>query len=88
MTKNLKKRRRLDLNEQLDKDAKLCVRWAIGLTAVFIIIFPGIMFITGYEYSLSFFKGWTYVSLGWLIIAGLFIAIRPIVEMINEGKES
>lgn len=86
--KRSKVRRRFILNEQLDKDAKLCVRWAIGLTTLFIIIFPGIMFITGYQYSLTFFKGWTYVSLGWLIIAGLFIAVRPIIEMVNGGEES
>ncbi|WP_226584296.1 hypothetical protein [Halobacillus litoralis] len=74
---------------QLNKDAKLCTRWALGLTVLFIVIFPGVMFLTGYNYSLSFFKGWTYLSFGWLIIAGLFIASRPIVEFVkgenNEG---
>ncbi|MCA1010604.1 hypothetical protein [Halobacillus halophilus] len=65
---------------QLDKDAKLCRRWAFGLTALFIVAFPGIMFITGYNYSLEFFKGWTYLSFSWLIIAGLYIAFRPVVE--------
>ncbi|MDP4549538.1 hypothetical protein Q9251_01430 [Alkalihalobacillus macyae] len=72
--------------EQLSNDAKVCIRWALGLTLVFIIIFPGIMFATGYDYSLSFFKGWTYVSFGWLIVAGLFIAIRPIVEFYNQKE--
>ena len=66
--------------EQLSKDAKVCIRWAVSLTLLLIFIFPGIMFATGYDYSLSFFKGWTYVSFGWLIVAGLFITVRPIVD--------
>ncbi|WP_347551477.1 hypothetical protein ABFG93_06020 [Pseudalkalibacillus hwajinpoensis] len=72
--------------EQLNKDAKVCTRWALGLTAVFIIIFPGIMFVTGYDYSLAFFKGWTYVSFGWLIVAGFYIACRPIVEFFQQRE--
>ncbi len=72
--------------KQLNRDAKLCSRWALGLTFILIIVFPGVMFITGYTYSLEFFKGWTYLSFGWLIIAGLFITFRPIVEFIKENK--
>ncbi|SDO36834.1 hypothetical protein [Halobacillus aidingensis] len=71
---------------QLSKDAKLCKRWAFGLTALLIIAFPGIMFLTGYSYSLEFFKGWTYLSFCWLIIAGLYIAFRPVVEYM-QGKD-
>lgn len=77
----IKRRRQCKMEkEQLNKDAKMCMRWAFGLTAVFIIIWPGIMFITGYEYSLAFFKGWTLLAFIWLVIGGLYIAIRPIVE--------
>ncbi|WP_163538587.1 hypothetical protein [Gracilibacillus sp. YIM 98692] len=75
-------------NKQLVKDAKMCTRWAFGLTFVFIILFPGIMFVTGYNYSLSFFKGWSYLAFTWLIIAGLYIAIRPWVELYLDKKRS
>ncbi|UOQ48526.1 hypothetical protein MUN88_21265 [Gracilibacillus caseinilyticus] len=78
----------MDNNNQLLKDAKLCTRWAFSLTFVFIILFPGIMFITGYEYSLAFFKGWTYLAFTWLIIAGLYTAIRPWVEYYVEKKQA
>ncbi|WP_163528514.1 hypothetical protein [Halobacillus ihumii] len=72
--------------QQLNKDAKLCTRWAFGLTLLFIFIFPGIMFLTGYHYSLQFFTGWSYLAFGWLIIAGLYITIRPLVEFYREDK--
>lgn len=75
-------------DQQLNRDAKLCTRWALGLTAVFIFLWPGVMFLTGYEYSLAFFKGWTYLSFAWLIIAGAIITIRPIVELYKENKQS
>lgn len=71
---------------QLSKDAVICTRWALSLTAVFIVIFPGIMFLTGYQYSLEFFKGWTYLSFGWLIIAGLMITLRPVIELVRDRK--
>jgi hypothetical protein len=74
--------------QQLNRDAKLCTRWALGLTIVLIFVWPGIMFITGYNYSLQFFKGWTYLAFTWLIIAGLFISIRPLVEFYKESKRS
>ncbi|KAB8128307.1 hypothetical protein F9U64_16565 [Gracilibacillus oryzae] len=73
-------------NQKLLRDAKLCTRWALGLTFVLIILFPGIMFLTGYTYSLSFFKGWTMLAVVWLIIAGLYTAIRPLVEYYLEKK--
>ncbi|ARI78707.1 hypothetical protein [Halobacillus mangrovi] len=73
--------------QQLNRDAKICTRWAFGLTLIFIVIFPGVMFITGYNYSLSFFKGWTYLSFGWLIIAGFFIAFRPVVEFMKGSND-
>lgn len=75
-------------DKQLIKDAKLCTRWALGLTFVFIFVFPGIMFLTGYNYSLQFFKGWTYLAYSWLVTAGLFISIRPWIEYFKEKKES
>lgn len=74
-------------DQQLNRDAKLCTRWAIGLTIVFIFIWPGVMFLTGYHYSLTFFKGWTYLAFGWLIVAGVFITIRPLVEFYKGSKE-
>ncbi|MBM7703501.1 hypothetical protein [Metabacillus iocasae] len=73
----------MEPQQQLNKDAIMCTRWALGLTLVFIILWPGIMFLTGYQYSLSFFTGWTYVAFGWLVIAGVVITIRPIVEMLK-----
>lgn len=74
--------------KQLIRDTKICTRWALGLTAVLIIIWPGIMFATGYVYSLSFFKGWYYLSLAWLIIAGIFITTKPLLELLRpETKE-
>lgn len=75
-------------DNQLLKDAKMCTRWALGLTFILILAFPGIMFLTGYSYSLQFFKGWTYLAFGWLIIAGLYISIRPWVEYYLERKQA
>ncbi|PTL38540.1 hypothetical protein [Alkalicoccus saliphilus] len=72
---------------QLSKDAKTCTRWAFGLTFVFILLFPGIMFLTGYTYSLAFFTGWTYLAFTWLVVAGLYTAIRPWVEYYLEKKK-
>lgn len=66
--------------KQLLKDAKTCKRWALSLTFLLIILWPGVMFITGYEYSLAFFKGWTALAFGWLIVAGVFITTLPIIE--------
>jgi polyferredoxin len=73
--------------QQLNKEAKLCTRWSIWLTILFIFIFPGIMFLTGYTYSLQFFKGWTFLAFSWLVIAGLYITIRPLVEYYKESMQ-
>ncbi|WP_100397841.1 hypothetical protein [Bacillus sp. FJAT-44742] len=78
----------MEEDKQLIRDAKMCTRWVFGLTFVLIILFPGIMFITGYNYSLQFFKWWTYLAFGWLVIAGLYIAIRPWVEYFKENKKA
>ncbi|WP_368505279.1 hypothetical protein AB3N04_06455 [Alkalihalophilus sp. As8PL] len=75
-------------DKQLIKDAKLCTRWALGLTFVFIFAFPGIMFLTGYNYTLQFFQGWTYLAFAWLVIAGVYTIIRPWVEYFIEKKQS
>ncbi|MCK0471795.1 hypothetical protein [Halalkalibacter sp. APA_J-10(15)] len=75
-------------DKQLLKDAKMCTRWALGLTFVLIFVFPGVMFLTGYNYTLAFFTGWTYLAYGWLIIAGLYITIRPWVELYLEKKKA
>ncbi|WP_379970575.1 hypothetical protein [Ectobacillus sp. sgz5001026] len=72
---------------ELVKNEKFYTRWAIGLTLVLIVIWPGIMFSTGYVYSLSFFKGWIMVAFGWLILAALFIIIQPLVELYKEYKK-
>ncbi|MFV2047960.1 hypothetical protein ACEWK1_11350 [Metabacillus sp. YM-086] len=74
-------------DKQLMKDAKMCTRWALGLTFILIFAFPGTMFLTGYNYTLQFFKGWTYLAFGWLIIAGLYISIRPWVEVYLEKRQ-
>lgn len=66
--------------DKLIKDAKRCTRWALSLTVVLIILWPGIMFATGYEYSLTFFKGWAALAFIWLAAAGVFITALPIVE--------
>ncbi|SES12216.1 hypothetical protein SAMN04487944_11916 [Gracilibacillus ureilyticus] len=73
-------------NVKLIRDAKLCTRWALGLTFFLIILFPGVMFLTGYSYSLAFFKGWTSLAIVWLVAAGLYTAIRPLVEFYMEKK--
>ncbi|MFC4401930.1 hypothetical protein [Gracilibacillus xinjiangensis] len=73
-------------DSKLIRDAKLCTRWALGLTFILIILFPSIMFITGYTYSLTFFKGWTLLAVVWLIVAGLYTTIRPLVEYYLERK--
>ncbi|HZG71635.1 MAG TPA: hypothetical protein VEY51_08855 [Chondromyces sp.] len=73
-------------DRQLSRDVKLCTRWALGLTIALIVVWPGTMFLTGYDYSLQFFKGWTYLALGWLIVAGLFIIVRPLIDFYKEGK--
>ncbi|MGE1112359.1 hypothetical protein ACQJ0K_11445 [Priestia megaterium] len=77
----------MDPEQQLNKDPKLCTRWALGLTFLFVLLFPGVMFLTGYQYTLSFFKGWTYFAFGWLIIAGICIIVGPVVEFVREKKE-
>ncbi|TWI59770.1 hypothetical protein IQ10_00191 [Halalkalibacter nanhaiisediminis] len=73
--------------KQLMKDTKLCTRWAIGLSLVLVVIWPGIMFSTGYVYSLQFFKGWFYLSFSWLVIAALFITTRPLIEFFKDSKK-
>ncbi|MGG1480887.1 hypothetical protein ABE402_08190 [Bacillus smithii] len=52
----------------------------------FDICVPGIMFITGYQYSLSFFKGWTVLAFVWLMVAGIFITIRPLMELFKKDQ--
>lgn len=73
--------------KQLMKDARTCKRWALSLTVVLIILWPGVMFATGYEYSLAFFKAWTTLAFVWLIAAGIFITILPILEANKEKKQ-
>ncbi|MFC3884472.1 hypothetical protein ACFOU2_13550 [Bacillus songklensis] len=73
-------------DQELMKDTKLYTRWAIALSLVLVVIWPGIMFSTGYIYSLQFFKGWVCLAFGWLIIAALFITIRPLIELYKEYK--
>ncbi|PYZ93319.1 hypothetical protein CR194_08990 [Salipaludibacillus keqinensis] len=75
-------------DKQLKKDTKSVTRWAIGLTFVLIFAFPGVMFITGYTYSLAFFTGWTYLAFSWLVIGGLYIAVRPWVEYYLDKKKA
>lgn len=75
-------------DKQLIKDAKLCTRWALALTFILIFAFPGVMFVTGYNYSLQFFKGWTYLAFIWLVTAGIYTAARPWVEYFLEKKRS
>lgn len=73
--------------QQLAKDIKLCTRWAISLSLVLVVIWPGIMFTTGYVYSLQFFKGWVLLSFLWLVVAGVFITIRPIIDWYQDKKQ-
>lgn len=68
------------------RDTKIYTRWAIALSLLLIIIWPGIMFSTGYVYSLQFFKGWVFLAFAWLIAAALFITIRPLIELYKEYK--
>jgi polyferredoxin len=72
--------------QQINKEAKLCIQWAIGLTVILIFVFPGIMFITGYQYSLQFFKGWTLLAYVWLMVAGFFITVRPLIELFKKDQ--
>ncbi|MDN3014632.1 hypothetical protein PH210_00255 [Paenibacillus sp. BSR1-1] len=71
---------------ELKKQTKLYTRWALGLSLVLVVIWPGIMFSTGYIYSLTFFTGWVYLAFGWLVFAALFITIRPFIELYKEYK--
>jgi uncharacterized membrane protein YhdT len=73
-------------DQQLAKETRLYTRWAIGLSLVLIVIWPSIMFATGYVYSLSFFKAWVALALGWMIVAAVFITIRPLIELYREYK--
>ncbi|ARK32765.1 hypothetical protein [Halalkalibacter krulwichiae] len=73
--------------KQLIKDTKLCTRWAIGLSLVLVVIWPGIMFTTGYVYSEQFLTGWFYLSFAWLVVAALFIVTRPLIEFYKDAKE-
>jgi uncharacterized membrane protein YhdT len=72
---------------ELKKQTKLYTRWAFGLSLVLVVIWPGIMFSTGYIYSLSFFKGWVSLAFGWLVFAALFITIRPLIELYKEYRQ-
>jgi uncharacterized membrane protein YhdT len=74
-------------DQQLIKDTKLYARWASCLSLVLIVIWPGIMFLTGYVYSLQFFKGWVVLAFGWMVLAALFITIRPLIELYKEYKQ-
>ena len=74
-------------DKDLIKDTKLYTRWAISLSFVLIVLWPGIMFTTGYVYSLQFFRGWVIVAFVWLVFAALFITIRPLVELFKEYKK-
>lgn len=74
-------------DKQLLRDVKLCTRWALGLSLVLVVIWPGIMFTTGYVYSLEFFKGWVFLSFIWLVVGGAFIIIRPIFDWYQDKKE-
>ncbi|MEH7121188.1 hypothetical protein V7128_27860 [Neobacillus vireti] len=71
---------------ELKKQTKLYTRWALGLSLVLVVIWPAIMFSTGYIYSLSFFKGWVCLAFAWLVFAALFITIRPFIELYKEYK--
>jgi hypothetical protein len=73
-------------DQQLAKETRLYTRWAIGLSLVLIVIWPSILFATGYVYSLSFFKAWVVLALGWMIVAAAFITIRPLIELYREYK--
>jgi ABC-type Fe3+ transport system permease subunit len=73
-------------NQELIKETKLYTRWAMGLSLVLVVIWPGIMFATGYVYSLKFFEGWLLLAFVWLILAALFITIRPLFELYKEYK--
>ncbi|MDN4071873.1 hypothetical protein [Fictibacillus terranigra] len=75
------------MEDQLIRDTKLYTRWAIGLSLVLIAILPGIMFLTGYVYSVTFFKGWVCLAFVWLTIGALFITIRPMIELYKEYKK-
>ncbi|MBT2649151.1 hypothetical protein J7E52_20985 [Bacillus sp. ISL-34] len=74
-------------DQQLIKETKLYTRWALGLSLALIVIWPGIMFLTGYVYSLNFFKGWVCLAFVWLAVAALFITIRPMIELYKEYKK-
>ncbi|MGA9174368.1 MAG: hypothetical protein WBZ33_10400 [Thermoactinomyces sp.] len=73
--------------QRLERDTKWYTRWAIGLSLMLIVIWPGIMFSTGYVYSLPFFKTWVVLAFGWMICAALFITIRPLTELYREYKQ-
>ncbi|MFC0561088.1 hypothetical protein [Halalkalibacter alkalisediminis] len=67
----------------------MCTRWAIGLALalVLVVIWPGIMFTTGYIYSELFLKRWFYLSFGWLIVAAIFFIKRPIIEFLQDSSK-
>lgn len=74
-------------DQQLVKDTKFYTKWAFFLSLILVVIWPGIMFLTGYVYSLLFFMSWIILAFGWMILAALFITIRPLIELYKEYKE-
>jgi hypothetical protein len=73
-------------DQKLVQETRFYTRWAILLSLVLVVIWPGVMFLSGYVFSLSFFKGWVIFAFGWLVCAALFITVRPLIEIYAEYK--
>jgi hypothetical protein len=73
-------------DQRLANETRLYTRLATGLTLVLIVIWPGIMFATGFVYSLTYFKAWVVLAFGWMLTAAVFITIRPLIELYREYK--
>jgi uncharacterized membrane protein YhdT len=74
-------------DQKLVQETKFYTRWAVALSLLLVVVWPGVMFLSGYVFSQSFFKGWVLLAFGWMVCAALFITIRPLIEMYAEYKK-
>jgi hypothetical protein len=73
-------------DQKLVQETRFYTRWAILLSLILVVIWPGVMFLSGYVFSLFFFKGWVILAFGWMVCAALFITVRPLIEIYSEYK--
>ena len=65
--------------KDLDAAWKWIAKWGVGLTILFVIVWPALSLPEG-VFSKSYFAFWVFVSLAWGFCAAMVIIILPIYE--------